>query len=82
MNLIQRYKAWRKRRYWQAQQFEHLRMAIMTDWRWLAHDPVASELTERYRQMLREDWYTVPHEDTPQFRRRIGLEPNYTKEKP
>lgn len=74
MNLIQRFKAWRKRRYWQRQQLEHLAMMIRSDWRWLAHDPVARALTDRYVRALRDDWYTMPHEDSGAFRTRIGLD--------
>ena len=75
MNLLQRYKAWRKRRYWARLQLEHLRNLISSDWRWLAHDPVARELTDRYMRALRDDWYTLSHEGPDTFRRRIGLEP-------
>lgn len=77
MGLLQRYKAWRKRRYWQARQFENLRLMITSDARWLAHDPVARALTERYEAALREDWYTVVHHSPDAFRRQIGLEPVY-----
>lgn len=75
MNLLQRFRAWRKRRYWQSQQLEHLAVMIRSDWRWLAHDPVARELTDRYVRALRDDWYTLPHEDSGAFRTRIGLDP-------
>lgn len=77
MGLLQRYKAWRKRRYWQALQFENLRNMIVGDARWLAHDPVARALTERYEAALRDDWYSVVHESPGAFRQQIGLEPNY-----
>lgn len=76
MNILQRYKAWRKRRYWARLQLEHLAAMIRSDWRWLAHDPVARELTDRYVRALRDDWYTLPHEDSCAFRTRLGLEPN------
>lgn len=77
-----RFKAWRKRRYWQARQFENLRIMITGDARWLAHDPVARALTERYEAALRDDWYTVAHYRPDAFRRRIGLEPNYAATHP
>ena len=48
---------------------------IRSDWRWLAHDPVARALTDRYVRALRDDWYTLPHEDSGAFRTRIGLDP-------
>lgn len=81
MNLIERYKAWRKRRYWRARQFENLRLMIQSDARWLAHDPIARALTERYEAALREDWYTVVHHSPDTFRRQIGLEPVYNQQK-
>jgi hypothetical protein len=72
-----RFKDWRKRRYWQALQFEHLSQMIRSDARWLAHDPVARALTERYEAALRDDWYTVAHDGPDAFRRKTGLEPSY-----
>lgn len=78
-NLIERFKAWRKRRYWRARQFEHLRILITTDARWLAHDPIARALTERYESALREDWYTLPFPSADAFRRQNGLTPDYSR---
>ncbi|GHC72973.1 hypothetical protein GCM10007320_09230 [Pseudorhodoferax aquiterrae] len=72
-----RFKAWRERRDWQARQLDHLRILITGDARWLAHDPVARALTERYEAALRDDWYTLTHPSSDAFRRQIGLEPNY-----
>lgn len=78
--LLYRFKAWRKRRYWQSLQFEHLSQMIRSDARWLAHDPVARALTERYEAALRDDWYTVAHEGPDAFRRKTGLEPSYGRD--
>lgn len=77
MGLIARFKAWRTRRFWQARQFEHLAQMIRSDARWLAHDPVARALTERYEAALRDDWYTIKHPWSDAFRRQIGLVPDY-----
>lgn len=76
--LAERFKAWRSRRYWTPErQLEHLRNLILEDWRWLAHDPVADALTTRYKRALSADWYRMVHEDSGNFRRRIGIEPDY-----
>ena len=54
---------------------ELLKQTIIDDNRWLAHDPTASELTERYLKILDEHWESIPIEDTSMFRDRIGLTP-------
>lgn len=77
MNLFQRYKAWRQKRYWQSRQLEHLAMLIRGDARWLAHDKTARGITERYEAALRDDWYKLAFEGSDQLRRRLGLEPTY-----
>lgn len=79
MKLLQIYKAWRERRYWQKRQLAHLRMLVQTDARWLAANPVAAALTQRYEAALADDWYTRSHEDVSALRVRLNLTPNYSK---
>lgn len=76
MSVLERFRAWRTRRYWQKRQFEHLRSLILDDWRWLAHDPVADALTTRYRRALSANWYKLEHENVSDFRKRLGLDPH------
>lgn len=74
---VEALRAWRRRRYWTAErQLEHLRVMVMDDWRWLAHDPVADAMATRYKRALSQSWYQLQHEDAETFRRRIGLCPH------
>ncbi len=68
---------WRRKRKWNAKlQLYHLRLMVQTDNRWMAHNPIASELTERYLRMLADDWEIQPQEDVSQFRERVGISPH------
>lgn len=76
------FKEWRRKRKWNAElQLHYLRIEVMSDARWLAHDNTARELTERYLKMLDDKWESQPREDIRDFRTRIGLDPNYNREK-
>jgi len=81
VSLIAKYRAWRKRRYWQKQQMEHLRTLILSDWRWLANDATANALTTRYKNALSESWYTLEFEPSDLLRHRLGLDPHRPKSK-
>lgn len=74
--LLQRLRDWRQRRKWAAMHLEWLRTMVYGDARWLASNPIASALTERYEAALRDDWYALDHEDTPRLRTRLGLDPS------
>lgn len=74
--LLQRLRDWRQRRKWAAMHLEWLRTMVYGDARWLALNPIASALTERYEAALRDDWYALDHEDTPRLRTRLGLDPS------
>ncbi|WP_431509791.1 hypothetical protein [Variovorax sp. DAIF25] len=78
--LITRFKAWRERRYWQKRHLQFIRKNVMLDWRWLAVDPVGKAITDRYEKLTASDWYKLDHEPIEQFRKRIGMEPNYKKD--
>ena len=70
------FKEWQRKRKWNAQlQLRYLRIELMSDARWLAHDNTARELTERYLKMLDDHWESQPREDIRDFRLRIGLDP-------
>lgn len=73
-------KEWKRKRKWNAElQLYHLRIEVMSDLRWLGHDPIARELTERYLKMLDDKWEQLSVENISDFRRRIGLDPNYNR---
>lgn len=75
--VIKLWREWRRKREWNAElQLYHLRVMVSSDNRWLAHNPIARELTERYLRMLADNWESQPQEDVSQFRERIGLDPN------
>lgn len=74
--LIARFHAWREARQWEAQHIEWLRTMVHGDARWLASNPIAAAITERYEAALAEDWYARPHEDVSQLRTRLGLDPH------
>ena len=75
--LIIRFEEWRRKRKWNTElQLYRLRVMIQADNRWMAHDPIASEITERYLRMLADNWESQPQEDISQFRDRIGLDPH------
>lgn len=74
-NPLRTLQAWRKRRYWEAQQLEWLRTMVHGDARWLARHPIASAIAQRYEAALAEDWYARPHEDVSKLRTRLGIDP-------
>lgn len=70
-------RVWRIRRRWTPEmQLEHLRQMVLLDHQWLAHDKTADALTARYMAALAPDWFQRTHEDTSNFRQRIGLNPS------
>lgn len=69
--LLSRFKAWRKRRYWQRRHIEFVRTMVQQDHRWLAEFAVADELTNRYLAALSDTWYQTNFEDVSQFRERL-----------
>lgn len=75
--LFERYKAWRIKRYWEKRQLENLQVMLRTDAQWLAANPIAAALTDRYAKAAADDWYQQPREDISQLRTRLGLEPDY-----
>ena len=81
MNLLQRFKAWRRRRFWEKQKMEHLQVMLQTDARWMAHDPVAAALTARYLSAIGEGWESTHFEEVGALRERLGRTPSYGVEK-
>lgn len=71
-------KTWLKKRrdrQWTAElQLEHLRIMVQEDHRWLANDPTASALTERYLAALAPDWFRRTHTGSGTFRRELGMD--------
>lgn len=75
--LKARLKEWRRKREWNAElQLYHLRLMVQADNRWMAHNPIVSELTDRYLRMLSDHWESQPQESVERFRERIGLDPH------
>lgn len=54
---------------------ERLRILLIEDQRWLASDPTSKALTQRYLDVISEDWDTKVIEDSDALRRRLDLEP-------
>lgn len=79
--LIERYKEWRKRRYWANRHLEFIRVMIGQDARWLSAHPQGALLMARYEKMIREDWYTIPFQEISRFRQDIGWCPHDPKNK-
>ena len=74
--IAQAYKEWRRKRRWNAElQLDHLRLQVMEDWRWMAHDPKVSALCQRYLDMLAADWEKRSVRNVSDFRREIGCAP-------
>lgn len=65
-----------RKREWSAErQLHELRVIVMMDNRWLAHDKTADALTGRYLKLLNEHWYHQSVEDVRLLRERLGLDP-------
>ena len=70
------WKEWRRKRKWSADlQLYLLRMQVMEDARWMAHDPKVSALCARYGDMLADDWEKRAVRPVNDFRREIGCDP-------
>lgn len=78
--LQERYKLWKKRRFWKYRQQEHLMSLLMQDEHWMANNPIVATLTNRYIRALGIDWYADYFEDSSKLRTRLGLDPNYRNE--
>ncbi|WP_234197098.1 hypothetical protein [Pseudacidovorax sp. NFM-22] len=78
--LIRRFRAWQNRRYWQAHQMEHLRLMLQEDGRWMAHNPIAATLTDRYLAATAEDWYQQVFVHSGHLREQLGLDPHAERE--
>jgi hypothetical protein len=66
----------KQRWYWSdSRQLYWIKSTIQDDLRWLAHDPIARTLCERYLSMLVEEWehVSVPH--VSQLRQELGITP-------
>jgi hypothetical protein len=71
------WKEWRRKRKWNAElQLYHLRVQVMQDARWMAHDPKVSAMCARYMDMLEDDWEKRPVRNVSDFRLALGLDPN------
>lgn len=75
--IAQAYQEWRRKRRWNAKlQLEYLRLQVMEDQRWMAHDPKVSTLCQRYLDMLADDWERRSVRNVSDFRREIGCDPH------
>ena len=73
--LKELYRKWVLRRRWGPRvQLERLRVIVAQDNRWMANDPIAAALTERYLEMLSDDWYERSSEDVSRLRHRLGID--------
>ena len=77
MNIIEKYKAWRHKREWNADlQLYYLRIQVQEDLRWLASDPVATALCERYLSMITDGWEKRNRPSISEFRHSLKLDPH------
>lgn len=63
------------------EQIENLRVAIMEDNRWMASNTIASRLTQRYLDILADDWRTKVIESSDKVREELDIDPRYTDKK-
>lgn len=68
--LKDKYDAYREKKMWEKQHLIYLRNLINEDARWLATDPKASLLIQRYTELLEDEWYKVQVDDIVGFRQR------------
>lgn len=81
--LKKRLSEWRRKRDFPPEmQLQMLRDVVDCDNRWMAHNPIVKELTNRYLSMLAGGWESREVEDVSAFRRRIGLDPTYKQRDP
>lgn len=74
------FNEWRRKRRWNADlQIYYLRIQVQEDARWLAHDPIASALCDRYLSMLADDWEKRSRLSISDFRRSIGRDPHQNR---
>ena len=70
------YHAWLNPPRWTQDAMVNHALAIITeDRRWMASNPVAVALTERYLSLLTDGWHTRSHEHAGHLRTRLGIEP-------
>lgn len=70
--MINQIRKFINRRRWSAnRQIEWMRVHLIDDSQWLAHDPKASAICQRYLAMLSDDWQKVQVEPVSKFRDRI-----------
>lgn len=77
--LIERYKAWRKRRYWKRRHLDFIRAVISQDARWLSVNPQGKMLLDRYEKLVSDNWYAYPFTEIGRFRRELGWCPHDPK---
>lgn len=81
MNLIARFKEWRKRRHYRKRQMEFIRTLIENDLRWLSVHPAGKILLERYQKAVSPDWHEHSFEDPYSLRVRLGWCPHHKNPK-
>jgi hypothetical protein len=79
MQLIERFKAWRKRRYWEKRHIDFIRAVISEDARWLSAHPQGSMLLDRYEKLVSHNWYAHAFTDISRFREQLGWCPHKPK---
>lgn len=74
--LQEAYKERKRKREWGPdKQLYYLKQTLLDDYRWLAHNEVASALTERYLSIVRDGWEKRVIEPPDRFREKLGLSP-------
>ena len=61
-------------------QIHHARTMILEDRQWLGHNKIARAICTRHANLLHTAWRAMVHQDQSNFRKEIGLEPDFKNE--
>jgi len=80
--LKTKYQEYKHKKRWSVElQMYYLRQQLQEDYWWLSGDKTCKDLIDRYLKMTQGDWMHQSRMNVSDFRRSIGKEPVYNKEK-
>lgn len=78
--MFKRFIAWFTGKSWTLEdQVFHLEQMIREDNHWIAHDPIARALTDRYLEALSDTWHSKSFESSDKLRSRLDRDPHHPK---
>lgn len=77
--MFKKLVAWLTRHSRREEQVTHLEQLIRDDNQWIAHDPIARALTNRYLEALSDNWRSKSFESSDRLRSRLDRDPNHPK---